>query len=112
MVRDGLFPGATIQFMSSLEHLRARRTVLGVSAGGVVAEDKYRLVSLYDDCSQWNEGQVDKRVYIDLLRRSWPTVKSRHTTVLKGSPILALEVPNPFDKYIFCEESDELWSAT
>ncbi len=27
---------------------------------------------------------------------------------LKGSPVLALTVTHPFDKYIFCEESDEL----
>lgn len=32
-------------------------------------------------------------------------------TFLKGSPIIALTVDCPFDKYIFCEESKELLSA-
>ena len=28
-----------------------------------------------------------------------------------GSPIIALTVPDPFDKYIFCEESPELMAG-
>ena len=66
------------------------------------AQDKYRLVALYDALfltgmkNLWNE-----RVYVDLyagagIRR-----------IEKGSPLIALTGPDRFDKYIFCKE-DEL----
>ena len=32
-------------------------------------------------------------------------------TFLKGSPMIALTVAHPFDKYIFCEENEELLIA-
>ncbi|HEV1993371.1 MAG TPA: three-Cys-motif partner protein TcmP [Candidatus Acidoferrum sp.] len=71
---------------------------------GSWAEDKHRLVALYD--SLFSTGMKKKwgsRVYIDLY--SGPgLLKIRDTNkFIWGSPILALDVKDPFDKYIFCE---------
>ncbi len=76
---------------------------------GSWAETKYRLLALYDELFstgmkyKWNE-----RVYIDLYAGAGCGRIKGTKKVLKGSPLLALTVAHPFDKYIFCEESDEL----
>jgi three-Cys-motif partner protein len=79
---------------------------------GSWAETKYRLLSLYDELfSSGMKYKWDQRVYIDLYAGAgYGRVKGTNK-VLKGSPILALTVTNPFDKYIFCEEDDELLEA-
>ena len=79
---------------------------------GSWAETKYRLLALYDELfSTGMKDKWDQRVYIDLYAGGgYARVKST-TKILKGSPILALTVPHPFNKYIFCEESDELLEA-
>ncbi len=79
---------------------------------GAWAEDKYKLVGLYDRLfstgmkNKWPTG-----VYIDLY--SGPGfVRVRGTgRMLMGSPLLALGAPDPFDKYIFCESDPELLGA-
>lgn len=79
---------------------------------GPWAEDKYRMISLYDTLfSKGMRNKWGKRVYIDLYAGSGFGRIKGTSTVLKGSPILALTVPDPFDKYIFCEESEELLDA-
>ncbi|MBL8292659.1 MAG: three-Cys-motif partner protein TcmP [Bryobacterales bacterium] len=76
------------------------------------AEGKYRLLALYDELfSTGMKNKWDQRVYIDLYSGAGYGRCQGTKTVLKGSPILALTVPNPFDKYIFCEESPELMAA-
>ena len=85
---------------------------LPCSEVGAWAEDKYTLVGLYDRL--FSTGMKNKwptRVYIDLY--SGPGfVRVRGTgRVLTGSPFLALGVPDPFDKYIFCESDPELLAA-
>jgi three-Cys-motif partner protein len=79
---------------------------------GAWAEDKYKMVGLYDRL--FSTGMKNKwptRVYIDLY--SGPGfVRVRGTgRILTGSPLLALGVPDPFDKYIFCESDPELLGA-
>src|ERR1700733_12111279 len=79
---------------------------------GPWSEDKHRLVVLYDRL--FSTAMKDKwqtRVYIDLY--SGPgLVRVRDThKFLWGSPILALSVPDPFDKYIFCESNEAALSA-
>ncbi len=67
-------------------------------------EDKHRLVSLYETLfSSGMKRKWEMRVYIDLY--SGPgMVRVRGTgKFLWGSPLLALQVKDPFDKYIFCE---------
>ena len=74
---------------------------LACSEVGAGAEDKYTLVGLYDRL--FSTGMKDKwptRVYIDLY--SGPGfVRVRGTNrMMVGSPLPALGVPDPFDKYI------------
>jgi three-Cys-motif partner protein len=53
----------------------------------------------------------DQRVYIDLYAGAGYARVKGTKKILKGSPILALTVTHPFDKYIFCEESEKLLEA-
>lgn len=76
---------------------------------GSWAETKYRLLALYDELfSTGMKYKWDQRVYIDLYASAGYSGIKGTKRILKGSPILALTVTNPFDKYIFCEESEEL----
>jgi len=73
---------------------------------GPWVEDKHRLVSLYETLfSTGMKRKWDTRVYIDLY--SGPgLVRVRGTDkFLWGSPLLALQVKDPFDRYIFCESN-------
>jgi three-Cys-motif partner protein len=79
---------------------------------GAWTEDKYTLVGLYDEL--FSTGMKNKwptRVYIDLY--SGPGfVRVRGTNrMMVGSPLLALGVPDPFDKYIFCDSDPDLLAA-
>jgi len=76
------------------------------------AETKYRLVSMYDQLfSTGMKNKWGKRVYIDLYAGAGYCRIRGTSTILKGSPILALTVQHPFDKYIFCEKDPELLAA-
>ncbi|MGA2539538.1 MAG: three-Cys-motif partner protein TcmP, partial [Terracidiphilus sp.] len=74
------------------------------------AKSKYRLIALYDELfSKGMKYKWDQRVYIDLYAGAGFSKIRNTRIVLKGSPLLALGVSCPFDKYIFCEgESDKL----
>jgi three-Cys-motif partner protein len=76
------------------------------------AETKYRLLALYDKLfSTGMKNKWDGRVYIDLYAGAGYSHIQGTSTFLKGSPMLALTVPDPFDKYIFCEEDERLLDA-
>jgi three-Cys-motif partner protein len=97
---------------ASFEKLRASEDGLHCPEVRRWAETKYRLVSLYDELfSMGMKNKWDKRVYIDLYAGAGYSRIQGTSIVLKGSPILALTVQQPFDKYIFCEESPELMTA-
>jgi three-Cys-motif partner protein len=73
------------------------------------AESKYRLISLYDELfATGMKYKWDKRVYIYLYSAAGYGKIEGTERILKGSPVLALTVSVPFDKYIFCEEQQEL----
>ena len=79
---------------------------------GSWAETKYRLLALYDELfSMGMKYKWDQRVYIDLYAGAGYARVKGTRKILKGTPILALTVTHPFDKYIFCEESEELLEA-
>src|SRR5258707_4442215 len=79
---------------------------------GAWAEDKYRLLALYDELfSTGMKNKWDQRVYIDLYAGAGHSKVQGASKFLIGSPIIALSVTNPFDKYIFCEENEELSTA-
>jgi three-Cys-motif partner protein len=85
---------------------------LPCSEVGAWAEDKYKLVGLYDRL--FSTGMKNKwatRVYIDLYSGPGLARVRVRGRVLRGSPLLALGVPDPFDKYIFCESNPKLLSA-
>jgi three-Cys-motif partner protein len=76
------------------------------------AETKYRLLALYDELfSTGMKHKWDQRVYIDLYAGAGFNRISGTSRFLKGSPIIALTVASPFDKYIFCEENEQLLRA-
>ncbi len=79
---------------------------------GSWVEDKHRLVALYDSLfSTGMKKKWDSRVYIDLYAGPG-LLKIRDTSkFIWGSPILALGVEHPFDKYIFCENDAVLLDA-
>lgn len=53
----------------------------------------------------------DKRVYVDLYAGSGVSHVKGTQQLLYGSPLLALLVDDPFDKYIFCEADEERLGA-
>jgi three-Cys-motif partner protein len=75
---------------------------------GPWAEDKYRLIALYDELfSKGMKGKWDVRVYVDLYAGAgYGKVKGTETRLM-GSPLIALNVEYPFDKYIFCEQDPD-----
>lgn len=76
------------------------------------AEEKYRLLALYDELfSGGMKNKWDQRVYIDLYAGAGFSHVQGTGTFLKGSPIIALTVSCPFDRYIFCEEDEDLLLA-
>ena len=75
---------------------------------GSWAQTKYRLISLYD--SLFSTGMKDKwdvRFYLDLYAGAGYNRVRGTSTLMFGSPLLAINVEHPFDKYIFCEETEE-----
>jgi len=79
---------------------------------GKWAEDKHGLVSFY--AKLFSTGMKDKwheRVYIELYAGAgYGRIRDTSITIA-GSPLQALTLPDPFDKYIFCEEDPEKLEA-
>jgi three-Cys-motif partner protein len=100
------------QVLSDSQNLRVEDDGLVSPEVGGWAETKYRLLALYDELfSTGMKNKWDQRVYIDLYSGAgYGRVRGRNQ-FLKGSPIIALTVPDPFDKYIFCEEQEALLAA-
>ena len=76
------------------------------------AEDKYCLMGMYATLfSTGMKKKWDERIYVDLYAGAGYSRVRGTNTILAGSPILALSVENPFDKYIFCEKEERPLSA-
>ncbi len=79
---------------------------------GVWAETKHRLVELYASLfSTGMKGKWDKRAYVELYAGAGYSKVQDTSRVIPGSPLHALGVKHPFDKYVFCEESTEKLDA-
>ena len=52
----------------------------------------------------------DCRVYVDLFAGAGIARVTDTGRLVRGSPLLALEMPDKFDRYVFCEAKEE-WSA-
>ena len=97
---------------SALENLKVDDDGLPCPEVHHWAEDKYRLLALYDALfSSGMKKKWDQRVYIDLYAGSGFSHVQGTPRFLKGSPIIALTVACPFDTYIFCEEDETLLAA-
>lgn len=79
---------------------------------GAWGEDKYRLVSIY--ATMFATSMKDKwdcRVYIDLFAGAgWAQIEKTQR-IVPASPMRALNIKDQFDKYIFCEQDSEKFSA-
>lgn len=85
---------------------------LPVSEIGSWAEDKYKLLLLYDSLfSTGMKNRWDCRVYIDLFSGPGLASVERSGRLMWGSPMLALSVKDKFDKYIFCEANGSYLDA-
>lgn len=75
---------------------------------GPWTEKKYR--TLFNYIQMFSTGMKklwDKRVYVDLYSGAGCVKVTGTDKILKGSPLLALSVTDPFDKYIFCDKDDD-----
>lgn len=79
---------------------------------GPWSEKKYSLMGGY--CEIFNAGIKNKftnRVYIDLFAGAgYAPIKGKNK-ILKSSSLIALSIPTPFTKYIFCEMDEEKIAA-
>ena len=78
---------------------------------GPWTEDKFDLIRLY--CQIFSSAMKNKwtRVYIDLYAGSGMCRIKGSSQVLLGSPLIAMSVDAPFDRYIFCESNPERFST-
>jgi three-Cys-motif partner protein len=71
---------------------------------GKWAVRKYKLVRYYSSLfATAMRDKWDCRVYIDLFAGAGRARIADTNTIHPASPMLALDVPHPFDKYIFCD---------
>lgn len=72
---------------------------------GAWAEEKYRRLGMYAEIfSRGMKNRFEQRVYIDLFAGSGHVVFRESRRRVLGSPLIALNLPDPFTMYIFCEE--------
>jgi three-Cys-motif partner protein len=78
---------------------------------GPWTEDKFDLIRLYCQIFSASMKNKWKRVYVDLYAGSGLCRIKNRSQVLLGSPLIALSVDSPFDRYIFCENNPERFAA-
>jgi len=75
---------------------------------GPWAEEKYRLLYNYARMFAISMKKTwDQRVYLDLFSAAGKSRIRGTDRIVLSSPLLALEIPDQFDQYIFCEENEE-----
>lgn len=76
---------------------------------GPWAEKKYKLVHMYDELFTTGMKKLwGTRVYVDLYAGAGKAKIRDTSKILLGSPLLSLNIPDKFDKYIFCEKNEAL----
>jgi three-Cys-motif partner protein len=94
--------------MASDEVMQAPDDGLVCPEVGGWTEEKHRLISLYATLfSSAMKEKWDNRIYVELYAGAGCSRLRGTSKLIVGSPILALTVKDPFDKYIFCEEDPE-----
>jgi three-Cys-motif partner protein len=74
---------------------------------GAWAEEKYRLLQGYARVFATSMKRQWIRIYIDLFAGSGRSRIEGTNRIVLASPLLALEIPHRFDRYIFCEKDNE-----
>lgn len=73
---------------------------------GSWAEKKYSLVRLYTELfATGMKKKWQHRVYVDLFSGPGKVKVRDNETILLGSPLLALDIPDKFNHYVFCDQS-------
>lgn len=79
---------------------------------GSWSEQKYRLIGHYARLFGTGMKNLwDSRVYIDLYSGSGLSRIRGSGRIVKGSPLLAVDIPDPFDLYVFCDAKQEYIEA-
>lgn len=79
---------------------------------GQWAETKHNLVSYYARLfSSGMKKKWHKRIYIELYAGAGHSRIRDTSRIIMGSPLRALLLPDPFDKYIFCEQDPDAIKA-
>lgn len=79
---------------------------------GSWAVEKHGSVSLYARLfASGMKAKWDTRVYVELYAGAGYGKIRGTTKIIAGSPIRALTLEDPFDKYIFCEKNNEFLEA-
>ncbi len=74
--------------------------------------EKYRLVGQYANLfTSTMKDKWENLVYIDLFSSSGYAKIETSGRIVKSSAMIALSLPNPFSKYIFCDENASLLDA-
>ena len=85
---------------------------LPVPEVGPWAETKHNVVSYYARLfSTGMKRKWKKRIYVELYAGAGCSKIRDTSRIIMGSPLRALSLPDPFDKYIFCEEDPALLGA-
>jgi three-Cys-motif partner protein len=75
-------------------------------------EKKYRRIGMYAEIfATGMKNRWQSRVYIDLFAGAGYSQIKETGRLVYGSPLIALSLPDPFDRYIFCDKKPENVSA-
>ena len=79
---------------------------------GPWCRSKYTILYYYNQIfATGMKGKWDSRIYIDLFAASGRSEIRGEDKIALGSPMIALGTKDPYDKYIFCEKSEEKLEA-
>lgn len=74
--------------------------------------EKHQKVAYYSSLfSTGMKGRWNCRVYLELFSGAGKAVVRGTGEIIPGSPLLALGVSHPFDRYVFCEQDADRMSA-
>jgi three-Cys-motif partner protein len=85
---------------------------MAISTVGHWSEDKYKLIQYYaSEFATSMKTKWDARIYIDLFAGCGVSKIKNTKKILAASPLLTMDIKNPFDKYIFCDIDNEKLDA-
>lgn len=75
---------------------------------GIWAKEKYRLMQVYADIFTTSmKNKWDSLVYIDLFAGAGRVKLKENGEIVLASPLLAVNLPIKFSKYIFCDSNEQ-----